>query len=67
MAREDTQWFVVAVVVLSLILFLALPFSVLVYIDTARMQAEVRGEIRQLKKLKKEAETVKKNPIDVEE
>ena len=54
MAREDTQWFVVGVVVLSLVLFLALPLSVLIYIDTLKMKAEVRYEIKMLKKLKQE-------------
>ena len=59
MAREDTRWFVIAVVVLSVVLFFALPLSLLIYVDTARMQAEVRGEIKQLKRLKKELEQVK--------
>jgi len=36
-----------------------LPLSLLIYVDTARMQAEVRGEIKQLKRLKKELEQVK--------
>ena len=49
MAREDARWYVVAVVVLSLVLFLALPISVLVYIDTLKLQAEVRSEIKRLK------------------
>ena len=54
MAREDTRWFIFAVVVLSLVLFLALPLSVLVYVDTIRLQSEVRYEIRQMKKKEKE-------------
>ena len=54
MAREDTRWFILAVVILSLVLFLALPLSVLVYVDTVRMQAEIRGEIRRMKKMEKE-------------
>ena len=62
MAREDTHWFVIAVVVLSVVLFLALPLSLLVYADAARLQAEVRYEVRQLKKLKKEVEETKKQP-----
>ena len=49
MAREDARWYVVAVVILSLVLFLALPISVLVYIDTLKLQAEVRSEIKRLK------------------
>lgn len=54
MAREDTRWFIVAVVILSLVLFLALPMSLMILIDTERMKAEVRHEIRQLKRLKAE-------------
>ena len=49
MAREDARWYVVAVVVLSLVLFLALPISVLVYIDTLKLQSEIRYEIKRLK------------------
>lgn len=56
LAREDTQWFVVGVVILSLVLFLALPLSVLIVIDTMKVRAEIRYEIRQLKKLKQEVE-----------
>ena len=54
MAREDTRWFVVAVVILSLVLFLALPLSLLVLVDAERLKADVRYEIKQLKKLKQE-------------
>ena len=53
MAREDTRWFIAGVVVLSLVLFFALPMAVLIYVDAARLQAEVRYEIKQLKKLEK--------------
>lgn len=60
MAREDTRWFIVAVVVLSVVLFLALPMAVLIYVDTARMQAEVRKEIKQMKKLRAELKPDKK-------
>ena len=49
MAREDARWYVVAVVILSLVLFLALPISVLVYVDTLKLQAEVRKEVQRLK------------------
>lgn len=59
LAREDTQWFVVGVVVLSLVLFLALPLSVLIVIDTMKVRAEIRYEIKQLKKLKQEVERAK--------
>ena len=54
MAREDTRWFIAGVVVLSIVLFFALPLSVLIYVDAARLQAEVRYEVKQLKKLKAE-------------
>jgi uncharacterized membrane protein (DUF106 family) len=54
MAREDTKWFIVAVVILSMVLFLALPMSLLILVDTERMKAEVRQEVRQLKRLKQE-------------
>ena len=54
MAREDTRWFIAGVVVLSVVLFFALPMSVLIYVDAAKLQAEVRYEIKQMKKLKKE-------------
>ena len=54
MAREDTRWFIVAVVILSLVLFLALPMSLLVLVETEKMKADVRHELRQLKKLKEQ-------------
>jgi len=59
MAREDTRWFVIAVVVLSLVLFFALPLSLLIYVDTAKMQAEIRAEVKQLKRLKEELKKAK--------
>ena len=54
MAREDTRWFIVAVVILSLVLFLALPMSLLVLVETEKMKSDVRHEIRQLKKLREQ-------------
>jgi len=54
MAREDTKWFIVAVVILSMVLFLALPMSLLILVDTERMKSEVRQEMRQLRKLKEQ-------------
>ena len=58
MAREDTRWFVAAVIVLSLVLFLALPLSVLIVIDHMRFQAQIKAEIKaeksELKRLKSE-------------
>jgi len=58
MAREDTRWFAVAVVCLSIVLFMALPVALLVIADhlkmKAEMKAEVRAEIRKMQKLGKE-------------
>ena len=54
MAREDTRWFIAAVVILSLVLFLALPLSMLIYVDAAKLQSEVRYEIKQMKKLERQ-------------
>lgn len=60
MAREDTRWFVIAVVVLSVVLFFALPMSLLVLVDAERVKAEVRAEIKQMKKLQAELKQLKK-------
>jgi hypothetical protein len=54
MARDDTKWFVVGVVILALVLLLALPITVLIVIDDMKLKAEIRFEMRQLKKLEKE-------------
>ena len=54
MAREDTRWFVVAVVILSLVLFLALPLSLLVLVETAKMKSDVQYEVRQMRKLRQD-------------
>lgn len=67
MAREDTHWFVVGVVVLSFVIFLALPISALIYIDHMRIRAEVRQEIRDLKSLKTQLKKdlyERTNPVD---
>jgi len=58
MAREDTRWFIVAVVVLSLVIFLALPITALLVVDHMKIKAEIRAEIKELKKLKKEVKDV---------
>lgn len=62
MAREDTRWFVAGVVVLSIVLFFALPLSVLVVVDhlkmKAQIKAEVKAEIKELKRLQAEAKAV---------
>jgi len=44
MAREDTRWFIAGIVILSIVLFLALPMSVLVVVDHLKMKAELRAE-----------------------
>ena len=54
MARDDTRWFVVGVVVLALVVMLALPITVLLVIDDLKMKAELRYEMHELKKLKRE-------------
>lgn len=61
MAREDTRWFIAAVVVLSVVLFFALPFSLLVYVDAAKLQAEVRYEMKQMRRLKAELKEKDRN------
>ena len=58
MAREDARWFATAVVALALVLFLALPVTVLIAIDhlenKAKTKAEIRKELGELKRLKDE-------------
>ena len=44
----------VAVVILSLVLFLALPLSLLVLVETAKMKSDVQYEVRQMKKLRQD-------------
>ena len=44
----------VAVVILSLVLFLALPLSLLVLVETAKMKADIQYEVRQMKKLRQD-------------
>jgi hypothetical protein len=51
MAREDTRWFVAGVVVLSLVLFLALPLALLIVVDNEKRLS--KAEIRIEQKLKK--------------
>ena len=45
--------------ILSLVLFLALPMSLLVLVETEKMKSEIRQEVRQLKKLKQELKELK--------
>ena len=51
-------------IVLSLVLFLALPLSMLLVIDHMRLQsqikAEVKSELKEIRKLKKEIEDMTK-------
>ena len=56
MAREDTRWFVAGVVVLSIVLFLALPLSVLVVIDHLKVKAEIKAEVKEMRKLRDKLE-----------
>lgn len=63
MAREDTRWFVVGVVVLSIVLFLALPISMLVVVDYMKLRAEMQHEIRQVRKLKQEMKGKNEKPV----
>jgi len=56
MAREDTRWFVAGVVVLSIVLFLALPLSVLVVVDHLKVRAEIRAEVKEMRKLRNKIE-----------
>lgn len=61
MAREDTQWFVIGVVVLSAVLFLALPVGVLIAIDNekrlGKAEARIDYKIKKLEKLEKELQS----------
>jgi hypothetical protein len=65
MAREDTRWFIVAVVILSLVLFLAFPMALLVYVDNEKRlsKAEIRIE-QKLKKLEQLEKRLKKEETD---
>lgn len=56
MAREDTRWFVAGVVVLSIVLFLALPLSVLVVIDHLKVKAEIKAEVKEMRRLREKLE-----------
>ena len=56
MAREDTRWFVAGVIILSIVLFLALPLSVLVVIDHLKVKAEIKAEVKEMRKLREQLE-----------
>lgn len=68
MAREDTRWFIVGVVVLSIVLFFALPMSVLVYVDMQKRlsMAEVRIErkLKKMEQLEKQMKEANEKPAD---
>lgn len=68
MAREDTHWFIVGIVILSLVLFFALPMSVLIYIDMQKRlnMAEVRIErkLKKLEQLERQLKEQHENPAD---
>jgi hypothetical protein len=57
MAREDTRWFVAAVVILSLVLFLVLPLSMFIVTDNekrlSRAEARIDKKIDKLERLEK--------------
>ena len=61
MAREDTRWFVIAVIVLALVLFLALPLAVLHAVDTEKRLSKAEARIdRKIKKLERLELEIKK-------
>jgi hypothetical protein len=60
MAREDTRWFVVGVLVLSLVLFLVLPIGVLIAVDNEKRLGKAEARIdRKIKRLEKLEDTLK--------
>lgn len=61
MAREDTRWFVVGVVALSVVLSLALPMGILIAIDNEKRLSRVESRIdRKIKRLERLEESLKK-------
>jgi ABC-type Na+ efflux pump permease subunit len=63
MARDDTRWFVVGVVVLSVALFLGLPAGILLMVDQEKrlgaIERRVDRKIHRLEKLEKELQEQK--------
>jgi len=49
---------------LSLVLFLALPMSVLILIETEKMKSDIRFEVKQMKRLQAELKALKKEKDD---
>lgn len=64
MAREDTRWFLIAVIILALVLFLALPLAVLHAVDTEKRlshaEARIDRKIKRLERMEREM-TVKES------
>ena len=60
MAREDTRWFIVGVVVLSFVLFFVLPIGVLIAVDNEKRLGRAESRIdRKIKKLEQLEEIYK--------
>ena len=63
MARDDTRWFVIGVVVLSVALFLGLPAGILLMVDQEKrlgaIERRVDRKIQRLEKLEKELQEQK--------
>ena len=59
LATEDANRFLVGLIIMLVVFAMLLPLTVFVYIDVLAVQASVKNEIKQLKKLKKELETIK--------
>lgn len=63
MARDDTRWFVVGVVVLSCALFIFIPLGVLIWSDNEKRlgaaERRIERKIQRLEKLEKEMQEQK--------
>jgi hypothetical protein len=60
MAREDTRWFIVGVVILSFALFFVLPIGVLIAVDNEKRLGRAEARIdRKIKRLEKLEESLK--------
>jgi hypothetical protein len=63
MARDDTRWFVVGVVILSVTLFLGLPAGILLMVDQEKrlgvIERRVDRKLQKLEKLEKELQEQK--------
>lgn len=58
MAREDSKWFLIAVIILALVLFLALPLAVLHAVNTenrlSKAEARIDRKIKRLERIERE-------------